>query len=262
MTRIFSLRVAAIAMAAVPFLASPVLAQTTVVVTPSNPHGWTGTTYGPTYTSPGIDASAGITQSYARSGNGSVEIKLGDAAHNEADWSMDFSSGHSLSSINALSYDWLRSSSSTNDGSIIPAFVLYMSDGSGLVYERAYNASGNAPQDTWTTENILNGKFWSTGNGTGNCANYGAFQTLSYFNTNCYGGNGSVTGLDMFMGYTQAGTFDGAVDNATIGFEGGEATRYNFEADGQSTVPEPSSMALLGTGLVGLVPMIRRRKKR
>lgn len=234
------------------------------VVTPSNPQGWFGVTYyGPTGTDPGSGASAAITSTYARNGNGSAQITLGDALNSEADWAMTFGGGatYSLSSLSALSYDWYRSSSSSANGIIAPAFALGMSDGTFLIYEYAYNHAGNPAVDTWTTENILNGNFWSTGNGTGVCDRYGAFQTLSYFNSNCFGGAGEFHTLDMYMGYAYAGTFDGAVDNVQMTVTGGPSLNVNFEVDAVNVVPEPGSVALVAAGLLGVGFAARRRKR-
>ena len=233
------------------------------IVTPANPQGWAGYTYyGPTGTDPGIGASAAITGTYARSGNGSAQLHLDDNLSSEADWAMTFGGGDSygLSSLSALSYDWYRSSSSTTNGIVAPSFALGMTDGTYLVYEYAYNHLGNPANDVWTTENILDGIWWSTGNGIGACGRYGAFTTLSALNTDCFGGTGSFDTLDMFMGYAYSGIFDGAVDNVVMTVVGGPSLNANFELDRTSVVPEPASIALVVAALLGIAA-IRRRKR-
>jgi hypothetical protein len=138
-----------------------------------------------------------------------------------------------------------------------------LSDGKYLIYERAYNLSGDAPVDSWETSNILNGTFWYTGgSGTGVCSTYGAFETLSYFNSNCYNGGATVTSLTAFLGYTQSGSFYGAVDNIAFGAENFGPVIWDFETDAPTdVVPEPASMALLATGLAGMAAARRKRRQ-
>jgi hypothetical protein len=67
----------------------------------------------------------------------------------------------------------------------------------------------------------------------------------------------------LFFGFVDAANFVGTP--GTYNDNSGSLTlTFNIAAGGTvpSTVPEPSSLALLGTGLVGLVPAVRRRRSK
>lgn len=241
--------------------ASSVSAQN-VTVTPSNLQGWAPFYWGPTYAPDPTGSAgefAGITGAYPRSGNGSVQISLADEGTAEADWYYDLSSPFALSALTALSFDWYTASTSTTPAFTSPAFALLINNSSYLIWEAAYNGySSSVPMDQWNASDIVGGTFWLSG-ATQACSNY-TYLTLAQFDTNCFGDAGNVTGLDAFLGYGYAGAqYSGAVDNIAFGVDG-QTTTFNFEQDATGVVPEPASLTLLATGLVGLASVKRRRK--
>lgn len=85
-------------------------------------------------------------------------------------------------------------------------------------------------------------------------------------------GAGAAAGAAIFLAFTNSGHGGAAMSNSfarqtpqpaptvPTGGQGGNNTPNTF-TEGSSTVPEPGSLALTATGIVGLIPLIRRRRR-
>jgi hypothetical protein len=174
-----------------------------------------------------------------------------------------------LAALSHLSYEWYRDGSSTAPDFLHPVLRLGIlrvnSDNSinlgYLVFERVYNVVGAAPTDSWQSDDIVsnNYKLWATaslGFGDPNVNINNVLKTIPEWVSAASARNATlyVISVNAGIGSGWNGTFTGAVDNITFGF-GGNYTTYNFEV-----VPEPASMAALGSGLIGLLGLRRRKK--
>jgi len=211
----------------------------------------------------------GIQTTYPYDGNGSVAFEStqgpsGNSSKADIEY-YNYVGGvpqplGTLADLTSFSYNWYRASGGTASSFDVPVLRLYiaspdLTQSGYLVFEPVYNALGNnpAPVDQWESDDIVaeNDHLWSTGSLPKSGDYYGSDVTLSSWQSNY--GNYLVYGISSGVG-SGWGTFQGAVDDIAFGF-GGNNTTYNFEV-----VPEPSTVMLVGLGLVGLLTLRHRRK--
>ncbi|WP_310568518.1 PEP-CTERM sorting domain-containing protein [Gemmatimonas sp.] len=176
-----------------------------------------------------------------------------------------------LANLESVGFDWYRSAASTTGAIQSPALRLFVSSGernatlSELIWEWAYNGTGDAPTGAWQTvsNSLATGTWWRFSGGQQSCSVNNDQQLYTALGnwSNCLGAGAVVYGISVGLGsLPDAGSFDGAVDLPTLKFAQQSATSWDFGTS-STVVPEPSTYALMAAGLAGLFAVQRRRRQ-
>ena len=235
------------------------------------------------YTNVRNNGIVGVHNDLPRSGNGSARLQStqgpgGLSSKADIEYFHQAVTGNfgmgTLGALSTLSYDWYKKgTSAASQHAVVRLYVdsdgldTTSNDRGYLVFERAYN-SAPVLTDQWVSEDLFsynggNGaNLWEVRFGVGNFDTAGNWQPISTWSSpggftpapNGLNFNAAsvIYGVSLGVG-SGWGTYDGAIDNVTIGFTGAPVYSWNFEV-----VPAPASAGLLG--LAGLAAARRRRR--